>query len=256
MNIRRAGHDPLPATAAQRGVHIAEKLDGDAGAFHCGAVLELTGPLDTDLLRRAVARAVADADALRVRFTESADRLLLHVLDPADAHAEAALADVDLGGTRDPAAAADAWAADRLAVAPALLGDDPLVAHALLRLAPSRHRLVLTYHHAVLDGYGQSLHTARIAEVYTALAAGRTVPASTADSLAALVEQDRAHQESARYEADRAYWLDQLAGADAPEPRRDRDTGPRVRSRGRLTEEQTSTVVEAARAAACPGRSS
>ncbi|WP_103547049.1 amino acid adenylation domain-containing protein, partial [Streptomyces sp. B226SN101] len=252
MNIRRAGHDPLPATAAQRGVQIAEKLDGDAGAFHCGAVLELTGHVETDQLRRAVARAVADAEALRVRFAERDDRLLQHVLAPAAAQAEAALAEVDLSGARDPAAAADAWAADRLATAPALVGDDPLVAHALLRLSPSRHRLVLTYHHAVLDGYGQSLHTARIAEVYTALTAGRAVPESTAGSLAALVAQDRAYEESVRREDDRAYWLERLAGADTPGSSRYRGAGPRVRSRGRLTEEQTRPIVEAARAAGVP----
>ncbi|MFD7505022.1 amino acid adenylation domain-containing protein, partial [Streptomyces sp. NPDC059850] len=252
MNTRRTGPTPLPATAAQRGVRVAEELDADTTSFHCGAVLHIAGSIDAEVLGRAVARAVEEAEALRVRFTADDDRLLQHILAPEEAAQEGGLTVVDFSGRPDPAAAADAWAAGRMAAAPAMLGPEPLVSHALLLLGPDRSRLFLSYHHAVLDGFGQSLHTARIAEIYTALATGAPVPPPTVGRLAELVEQDLAYVSSTTRERDRRYWLTTMAGLDTPQERAAGQAGPALRIRGRLSQEQTRPLTEAARAAGVP----
>ncbi|MEX3102089.1 condensation domain-containing protein [Streptomyces sp. ST1020] len=252
MNTRRTGPVPLPATAAQRGVRVAERLDADATAFHCAAVLELPGTVDPGLLGRAVAHAVDDAEALRVRFTEHDDRLTLHVRPPEEARTARELTPVDFSAHPDPAAAADAWAAARQADAPTMLGTRPLVSHALLRLGDGRHRLFLSYHHALLDGFGQSLHTARIAEIYTALEAGKPVPPSRAGTLAALVDEDTAYAASGAFERDRRHWRETLNGLITPQTRPHGGPTAPLHSHGTLGPEQTRPLLDAARAARVP----
>ncbi|MEK8145305.1 condensation domain-containing protein [Streptomyces sp. M10(2022)] len=232
-------------------MRVAEQLDADAKAFHCAAVLELSGPIDPELLGRAVAHAVDDAEALRVRFAEHDDRLTLHVQSCEEARTAGELSVADFRAHSDPAAAADAWAAARLAEAPAMLGPAPLVSHGLMRLGNDRNRLFLSYHHALLDGYGQSLHTARIAEIYTALEAGTPIPPSRAGTLAALVEEDAAYASSSSFERDRRYWRETVSGLTTPQARSHSGSASPLHSRGPSARSRRA-LLEAARAARVP----
>jgi nonribosomal peptide synthetase CepB len=77
----------------------------------------------------------------------------------------------------------------------------------LLRLCAGRHRLVLTSHHVLLDGWSTPLV---LGEMSTAYAGGQAPPMSPSyrDYLAWLSRQDE--------EATRSAWRSELAGADEP----------------------------------------
>ncbi|MFD7665829.1 amino acid adenylation domain-containing protein [Streptomyces sp. NPDC059788] len=233
-------------SAAQLGVWVAQQLEPDNPLYNCGVLFDIGGPVDPALIDRAVARAVEDTEALRVRFAEDADGLWQYPVT-----GTAPVRHVDMGAAADPYEAALAWLREDLAV-PADLTRGPLYGHALLRLADDRHLLAFRYHHIALDGWGQTLHCRRIAEVYTALGKGDQPPATPFGSLRDLLDEDAAYQVSPARERDRAHWLDALAAP--PEPvRLAAGSAPPAHSDLRatrwLTDAGTRALTDAARAA-------
>lgn len=199
------GHESrLPLTAAQTDIWIAHQLSPTSARYLCSTYQDIRGPLDVDVLREAILRALDDAEALRVRFESgggSASQVVTEV--PATVRL------IDLTGEESPEDAAIAWM--RAAGAePVDLATGPVAEHAVLVLAPQRHLLFFRYHHIALDGYGQALHLRRVAQIYTALAAGEEPPPSAARPLADLVDEDCRYRESARFERDRRFWRDFL----------------------------------------------
>ncbi|MEU8389534.1 amino acid adenylation domain-containing protein [Micromonospora sp. NPDC048843] len=196
----------LPLTAAQQEIWIAQSLRPDLPLYNCGTYQDIHGPLDLTALSSAVHRALADAEALRVRFIED-DAGVRQVVGPV---ADEPLRIVDLTGDPEPAEAAHDWLR-RATTAPIDLTGGPVAEHAVLRLAEERHLLFFRYHHIVLDGYGQALHLRRVAEVYSALVAGTTPAPTPAQPLAVVVAEDREYRGSPLYDRERRFWSDEFA---------------------------------------------
>nr|WP_232028865.1 non-ribosomal peptide synthetase [Streptomyces lincolnensis] len=200
----------MTLSAAQRSMWFGQRLDPAGPAYNVGEYTEIHGPVDPALLRAAV-RAVVDAtETLRVRFVADDDTVRPIVETAPDRD----LPVVDLTGEDDPRAAAEAWRAADFAT-PFALDRAPLFRYALLKLADDHWIWYQRYHHIAVDGYSCSLLAARVADAYTALAAG-TTPAPPPAPLAALVAEDAAYQAGERHATDRAYWTHALA--DRPEP--------------------------------------
>ncbi|WP_433498948.1 amino acid adenylation domain-containing protein [Sphaerimonospora sp. CA-214678] len=200
-------------TRAQLGVWAAQHLDPMSPRYNCGSYVEIRGPLDEAVLRRAVGTALTEAEALRVRFDTAGPSG-----DPAQTVASGTgtgteLELLDLTGR--PRAAAEEWMRADLS-RPVRPLADPLVRCVLIREAPDGHLLYIRYHHLVMDGFGQTVYIRRIAEIYTALADGAAPPPTRALPLETLVAEDMAYAASAAGERDRAYWLDRFA--DRPDP--------------------------------------
>ncbi|QFR02145.1 amino acid adenylation domain-containing protein [Streptomyces phaeolivaceus] len=213
----------LPLTAAQHGVWVAQRLAPDSPLYTCGIYYDVPGPVDRALLARAVERAVAETEALRVRFPEDGSaggEAARQVVDPS---VTGELGYLDLTGEPDPAAAARAWI-DAEGARPVPLTGDRLFRHTLLRLGPDRHWFHFRYHHILLDGYGQVLHCRRVLEVYTALAVGEQPPASGFGTLSEVLAEENGYLGSARHERDGAYWRREFA--DLPESTELGSSGP------------------------------
>ncbi|MEV4598331.1 non-ribosomal peptide synthase/polyketide synthase [Amycolatopsis sp. NPDC049253] len=194
-----------PLTAAQAGVFFAQSLAPADPAYRIGWYADVRGRVDPARLADAVRRAVGEAEGLHV--TAAADESGVPRQYPAPRAAEVPV--VDLSGEPDPEAAAHAWVRAALAE-PVDLARGPLTAHAVLVLGPDRVWWAQTYHHLVLDAYGQAVLTRRAAELYDGAA-------STVDwSVAPLLAADREYRDSAACEADRAYWREKLAGRPDP----------------------------------------
>ncbi|WP_369166895.1 amino acid adenylation domain-containing protein [Streptomyces sp. R28] len=200
----------LPLTAAQQGVWVAQRLAPDSPLYTCGIYYDVPGPVDRALLTRAVEQAVAETEALRVRFHEDGETAR-QTVDPS---VTGELEYLDLSGEADPVGAARAWI-DADQARPVPVTGDRLFRHTLLRLGSDRHWFHFRYHHILLDGYGQVLHCRRVLEVYTALAAGEQPPASGFGTLSEVLSEENAYLGSARHERDGAYW--QREFADLPE---------------------------------------
>ncbi|UNS98619.1 AMP-binding protein [Streptomyces tubbatahanensis] len=204
----------LPLTAAQTGMWYAQQLDPDNPCFRAAEALEIQGPVDPELLERALRRTVAETEALRVRFTTSEregtagpEEQVRQVVEDCE---DWPLPLLDLRGEDDPAAAAHAlmWAD---------LGNpvDPRHARAftftLLRTADDRYTLYMAIHHIVMDGFSMTLFLPRLAQLYTALESGTPAPDGRLAPLAQALADEADYRGSARMARDRAYWAEQLA---------------------------------------------
>ncbi|MER6913619.1 condensation domain-containing protein [Streptomyces sp. NPDC000594] len=225
----------LELTAAQRPVLSAQCADPGNTTYNVGQYIDLRGPLEVTPLRRAIARVLAEAPALRLRIHGGADGPRQEQL-PFDAEGWR-LPRLDTSGAADPVAAAVELVRDQLACPPRL---DALIAPAgpapapgpaggapgpggpapggasltgtvLVRVGPERHLLFQYFHHLAVDGYGVSLLSRRTADLYTALARGEEPPPSPFAPLSVLVDAERAYADSADEAADRAHWTARYA---------------------------------------------
>lgn len=163
----------LPLTPVQEGLvfHAAYDEDGSA-LYNVQVVLDLEGPLDAAVLRRSVAAVVRRHPTLRASFRRRATGDTVQVVQsetplPWEERDLTAVAD---GGREAEVGRITREARTRrfdLAVA-------PLLRFTLIRRRADRFRLVLTNHHAVLDGWSTGL---LLHELFQAYAAGGDVAA-------------------------------------------------------------------------------
>ncbi|MEV7152920.1 amino acid adenylation domain-containing protein [Streptomyces sp. NPDC093084] len=194
--------DRQPLLAAQEGIWAGQQLDLGSPAYNTAEYLRITGPVDPAVFDRALHHVVAETEALNVTFdTDDTGRPRQTVTPAADWRTHIA----DLTAGPDPHAAALAWMDEDMAI-PVDLARGPVFGHALLRTAEEEYLWYHRVHHIALDGFGLSLVARRVAQVYTALAAGEPVPDSGFGTLDSVRAEERAYRASARHTKDRAYW--------------------------------------------------
>ncbi|CAM5621177.1 Carrier domain-containing protein OS=Streptomyces fumanus OX=67302 GN=GCM10018772_35720 PE=4 SV=1 [Streptomyces fumanus] len=172
-------------------------------------VLTLDGPLHPARLRTSWQALIDRHPTLRVGFRQVAglDRPVQIVHDRADLPWRAEdVSDLDADA---------AWAeSDRIGVEERARRLDvswpPLLRIALVKLSPNRHRMVMTLHHILLDGWSLPILMRELWACYEAggSASGLPPAAPYRDYLAWLTRQDK--------DAARAAWRQALAGADEP----------------------------------------
>ncbi|WP_231985700.1 condensation domain-containing protein, partial [Mycobacterium sp. E3247] len=192
--------DVLPLTPVQQGLLFHANTMRDAGDLYAGQLdISITGPLDPDRLRDAVHAVVRRHPNLVARFFDQFDEPVQVVVaepEPAWQYLELA-ADVDAHVER-------LCAAERAAVCD-LVNQSPFRV-ALIRTAADRHRLVLTNHHIVLDGWSMPI---LLGDIFAGYYGQRLpAPAPYRDFVGWLAARDR--------DAARAAWGEVFAGFDTP----------------------------------------
>ncbi|MGP0173587.1 amino acid adenylation domain-containing protein [Pseudomonas sp. NCHU5208] len=206
---------PLPLSFAQQRLWFLDQLDPTASvAYHMPAALALRGELDRDALKAALDQLVARHESLRTTFARDGEQTE-QVVAPADSGFS--LSEHDLRHL--PAAEARAEAerlAEEEARAPLVLSEGPLVRGRLLRLADHEHRLLLTQHHIISDGWSTGVLVKELAALYQALSSGQApalpdLPLQYADYAA----WQRAQLSGEALAEQVNFWRDRLAGAPA-----------------------------------------
>ncbi|MFE9822214.1 amino acid adenylation domain-containing protein [Streptomyces sp. NPDC005791] len=209
MNHRSGLIDVLPLSPLQEGLffHSLYHRDG-TDVYVTQLVLDLTGPLDAAALRRSAEALLLRHPHLGAAFlTEGLDRPVQIVPRTVELPWEF----VDMSGLPAPertARADDFLAGDRARRFD--LAAPPLLRTALLRLAPEHHRLMLTVHHMLLDGWSTPVLVRELLALYDSGGAPSALPPAPPyrDYLAWVARQDKA----AACEA----WRAELAGVDEP----------------------------------------
>ncbi|MFD9906702.1 amino acid adenylation domain-containing protein [Streptomyces sp. NPDC059063] len=242
------GLDRSPLSRAQRGVWLAQQLDSVSSAYNIAQYTDIRGPLTPPLLLRAARQAIAETEALGIRFQESgATAVQIRRERPDDWE----LPYVDLSGELLPREAAERWMRESVE-RPVDLVAGPLFTVAVLRLSPEWHLLYLQGNHLVTDGYSGAVISGRAAEIYTALARAEEPKDRTFGTLSELLAQDADYRASAAYEEDRAYWAERLRDRPAPSALSGRPVAPAgsaTRRVGRIGTADADAVRQAARAA-------
>ncbi|WP_327091145.1 amino acid adenylation domain-containing protein [Nonomuraea sp. NBC_01738] len=201
-------HDSLPAlTPAQRRLWFLDKLAPDSSAYNIQLVEHLRGPLAADVLGKALAWVATRHEVLRWRVPDAGGLPYVEVDPPGEA--PFTVTDAALEET------VQAEAGHRFELA-----TGPLWRAVLVRLAPEDHVLVLTFHHAVFDGWSQR---ALLEDLSRAYRQGHLQPpAATFADYAAW----RGARDARRGPGDLTWWREHLADvapvlelpADRPRP--------------------------------------
>ncbi|MFV2198816.1 condensation domain-containing protein, partial [Nocardiopsis sp. LOL_012] len=235
--------DTWPLSASQTGIWFAQQSDPATPMFTNAEYYEINGPVDADVLGRAVDTVVAWAETLRLRFVETEDGPRQYP----DPGARRPLRVVDLSDAPDPRAAALTWMREDVGRTVDPLTDE-LCAFALFRLGAEEYYWYQRAHHLVVDGYTFMLLARGIASVYTALADGEE-PEASFGTFRELLEENERYGRGEDAATDRRYWEERLAGAPAYTALTDR-TAPAqhhyLRSTALVDEEGFARVAEAA----------
>ncbi|WP_020722882.1 non-ribosomal peptide synthetase [Actinomadura atramentaria] len=192
--------DVWPLAPLQQGLYFHSLLDADSTDVYTGQlVLDFAGDLDAAALRAAALALPGRHPALRTAFTQTADGEPVQVVlaDVSDAPGLWRETDVP-----DDDAATGLLRAERARRFD--LARPPFLRFVLARLGADRHRLVLTFHHIVLDGWSMPSLAAELLALYE----GHEPPRAPGyrEHLAWLARQDPAEA--------RAAWARSLAGLD------------------------------------------
>ncbi len=199
--------DILPLSPLQEGLLFHALYDAQApDVYTVQLELELTGPLEPGRLEAAVQALAARHASLRAGFRHAGLSRPVQVIAPPR---PVPVRRIDLSMLD---------AAGRAARLAGLLAEDrrarfdlaaaPLMRWTLVRLAPAEHRLVLTNHHLLMDGWSTPVLVQELVRLYAAAGAPDALPRATPyrDYLAFIAAQDRP--------AALAAWGEALAGLD------------------------------------------
>lgn len=189
----------LRLAPTQRRVWVFDRLAGSNGAARAAynetVVFELSGELDHAVMQAVIDHLIGRHEVLRTAYPEDDDGEPIAVIAE---RIEVPVERFDLNGVPEEAvSAAFAEIRARIAGTPFDMARGPLVRAALVRLAERRHRLIVTIHHIIFDGWSTAVFTKEFCEIYRALRDGRE------PSLAPLAIQY----------ADYAVWHDKLLHA-------------------------------------------
>ncbi|WP_156734757.1 non-ribosomal peptide synthetase, partial [Mycobacterium sp. E183] len=195
--------DVLPLTPLQQGLlfHATTTRAREDDLYVVQLDMSVSGPLDPDRLRAAVQTVVDRHPHLVARFSEEFDEPIQVI--PAKPAMAWRYTELDAGDATDERVG-ELCAAERAAVYD--LADQPAFRVAMIRTAGDRHRLVLTIHHIVLDGWSVPI---LVNETFACLTGQRLgPPAPYRRFVTWLADRDLG--------AARAAWGEVLAGFDTP----------------------------------------
>jgi amino acid adenylation domain-containing protein/non-ribosomal peptide synthase protein (TIGR01720 family) len=156
--------DPLPLSFAQRRLWFLHQMEGPSPTYNLPVVLRLTGALDVDCLRDALADVVARHESLRTVFPDTGAVACQHVLAPEQARPALPVTEVDDAGLNDAVAAAVRHSFD-------LTTEIPLYAE-LITVGADTHVLAVVVHHIAADGWSLAPLRQDLAIAYRARLAG------------------------------------------------------------------------------------
>ncbi|WP_369829067.1 amino acid adenylation domain-containing protein, partial [Mycobacterium sp. 852002-50816_SCH5313054-b] len=227
----------MPLTPLQQGLwfHAITDQGGD-DVYAVQLEIALSGPVDPDRLRKAVHAVVTRHPNLAARFSDKFDQPVQII--PADPVVPWRYVDLRGGRPDLDEQIRQVCAAERAAVCN--LTNQPAFRAALIGTADDQHRLVLTNHHIVLDGWSLPILLGEIFASYH----GRWLPA------AAKYRSFVTWLTSRDLDAARAAWREVMAGFDTPTllaPPGRLGLGPRGVASFRVPEQTTRALGELAR---------
>ncbi|MDR6977742.1 amino acid adenylation domain-containing protein/non-ribosomal peptide synthase protein (TIGR01720 family) [Streptomyces sp. 3330] len=203
-----AVEETLPLGPLQEGFFFHALTDGaEHDTYVVQQLVELSGPVDGTLLRRAAQRLLDRHAPLRACFRQTSEGRPVQIVATG---LELPWREVDLAAQDDLAvrgALAEAVAADERAHR-FDLARPPLVRCALIRFGDEHSRLVLTFHHIVADGWSLPVLHRELLALYGDDPAPLPAVAPYRGYLRRIAGADR--------EAARAAWRAALAGVEEP----------------------------------------
>ncbi len=187
---------------AQEGLWFAQSLDSDNPIFNTAKYTQIEGDLDVAAFKYAVDTAMGEATALSVSVVDT-DQGPVQVFG--DQPVELQVIASDLQGALHDIQTDSNTAVD--------LSDQQATVQRLYVVAQNRYIWYQRIHHVVIDGYGTSLLTARIADLYLSKVSGSSPKTRPFGDFSDVLEEDRQYKHSDKRNKDRQYWIDTFSNS-------------------------------------------
>jgi nonribosomal peptide synthetase DhbF len=197
-------------SGAQSGIWFAQQLEPENPIYNTGEYIEIKGTIDRDCFEIALRQAVKETESLHVDFSVN-EHEPWQVIRPSS---DFSLPFFDVSTEGNPQQTAETWMKNDLA-RPIDLRFDPLFCQALFKVASNRFFWYQRIHHIVMDGFGFSLISQRVASIYTALINNLAYDKGAFTPLRLVLEEDLSYRTSENFAHDRKFWLERFA--DGPE---------------------------------------
>ncbi len=209
----------LPLSYAQQRLWFLHQLEPESPAYNVPTVLELEGALDIAALSSSFSEIVRRHESLRTIFAATAGKPVQTILPPV----ASVIPVIDLTGLPEAQRLEEARRFGWLeAQRPFDLATGPLVRLQLLHLKLGVHRLLLTMHHIVTDGWSNAVLVRELAALYRSFSVDRGCSAGRGGDLPDLAVQyadyavwQREWLQGEVLEREVSYWRRRLAGAPA-----------------------------------------
>lgn len=197
------GPTTCPLSASQMSIWLDLHFNGlPPTAYNLVSYVDIQARHDEDAALRAcqwVASGIATLNAEIVLDDNGRPVQRIHPSMPTPYHT------LDFSASSDPAQTAHNWMMERAATA-FELDHAPLYELGLLKLGSDHYIGYSKYHHIIVDGFGMSLISRRIADTYTAIVRREPLPTWTWQSMPDYLEEQARYRNSPDYAADREYW--------------------------------------------------
>lgn len=203
----------LPLIAAQPGIWMAEALSTLPNSWSVAHYVELKGNIDGDLLARAIAAGMMQADTLRMRFAEDNGEVWQWV-DESAVIAEPLRH--DLRGRENPQQDALAMMQADLAQNSRVDSGNPLFNHQLFQIGDNHWFWYQRYHHLLVDGFSFPAITRQISLIYQAWQRGEATPESAFTPFSEVVEEYQRYRESEACQRDKTFWAELRKALPSP----------------------------------------
>ncbi|MCP5006746.1 MAG: non-ribosomal peptide synthetase, partial [Planctomycetes bacterium] len=192
-----------PLSSPQREICFDQLLHPEVPLYNIVGYMQINGTIDPALFESAVNLLVKRHDTLRIQLVSGTEEM------PMQTFLEDLPVTVpfyDFSVENHPHQSALSWMQKQI-VQPFDLYEKQLFYFALLKIDENCFFWFKKYHHLIIDGWGTSLITQSLADIYTQLLKGQKVE-HVKPSYLEFVNNDRAYIESERYEVHRHYWLE------------------------------------------------
>ncbi|MEO1410702.1 MAG: amino acid adenylation domain-containing protein [Bacteroidota bacterium] len=197
----------LALTEGQKEVWVEHRLGREAAAaYNLAGELQLKGTFDFEIFCWAAQQLIDRHDSLRSHFDR--DDLTQTIQSEWAIEPEW----IDLNGLPEAVAAERLEHFRRGEVEEAFaLFTGPLFRLKVLRMAPDDHRILLTAHHGIADGWSCGILAQELGALYRARWQGRAPQLPPAKSITDFVEEQLTYLRSEAFRAAEAHWLGQFA---------------------------------------------
>ena len=198
----------LPASIAQEHFWVFDQLLPGLPLFNIPYVVRLVGALDMAVLEQSFNEIIRRHEALRTTFA-SVDGQLVQVIAPTW-HMPLTVRDLRALPETEREDEAQRLMQEE-SQRPFDLARGPLLRGCLLRLGEQEHRLLVTLHHIISDGWSLGVLMHELAILYDAFAAGKPSPLPALPiQYADFAAWQRQWRHNAVLQAQLAYWQEQL----------------------------------------------
>ncbi len=208
--VRLKERERLALSFAQQRLWFLDQLQPGSAAYNMTGALQISGRLDVDVLERSLDEILRRHEALRTTF-QTLDGQPIQVIAPV---MHLALPLIDLSRLSEAERDSEIKRLSQEEAGRSFdLSQGPLVRARLLRLASEEHRLLLTMHHIVTDGWSTGVLIREVAALYEAYSQGQSSPLEELEvQYADYALWQREWLSGETLDAQLAYWREQLSG--------------------------------------------